>query len=75
VGPRDQINVTFNSQAASVLPVEGKNDAFIYVGDRWTPRNLPDSRYIWLPISFVNNKPMIAWKDRWDLSVFDGGTK
>jgi hypothetical protein len=75
VGPKDQIDVTFGSQAASVLPVQGKTDAFIYVGDRWNPRNLPDSRYIWLPISLVDNKPMIAWKDRWDLSFFDQAKK
>ena len=68
VGPKDQVNLTFSSQAASVLAVAGKSNAFIYVGDRWNPRNLPDSRYIWLPILFVDNKPTIAWKDRWTLS-------
>jgi beta-xylosidase len=75
VGTKDQTDVTFSSQAASVLPVAGKSDAFIYVGDRWNSYNLPDSRYIWLPILFADNKPMIAWKPRWDLSVFDEAKK
>jgi beta-xylosidase len=71
VGPRDQTDTTFSSQAACVLPVQGKPDAFIYVGDRWKPKDLPSSGYIWLPIAFDGDRVNIAWKDRWDLSVFD----
>jgi beta-xylosidase len=71
VGAKADIDLTFRSQAAAVLPVAGKPDAFIYVGDRWFARNLPDSRYIFLPIQFDGDKMSIAWKDRWDLSVFD----
>jgi hypothetical protein len=64
-------DLTFRSQAAAILPVMGKADAFIYVGDRWFSHDLPDSRYIFLPIQFDGDKPTIAWKDRWDLSMFD----
>ena len=70
VGPKEQTDLTFESQAACVLPVAGKPDAFIYVGDRWNARNLPDSRYILLPITFTDDHVSIAWKDRWDLSAF-----
>jgi beta-xylosidase len=72
VGPKKQADLTFESQAAYVLPVAGKTDAFIYVGDRWNPKDLPDSRYILLPITFRDDHVSITWKDRWDLSVFEG---
>ncbi len=67
----DDAGLTFHSQAASILPVAGKPDAFVYVGDRWIARNLPDSRYIYLPIHFDGEKMSIQWADKWDLSVFD----
>jgi beta-xylosidase len=71
VGSEEDTKLTFHSQAAAVLKLDGKPDALIYVGDRWNPRDLPNSRYIWLPISFTDEHPSIAWKDKWDLSVFD----
>ena len=60
--------LTFHSQSTCVLPVAGKPDAFIYMGDRWNPRCLIDSRYIWLPIRFENNLPVIDWTPEWSLS-------
>jgi hypothetical protein len=51
--------------------VQGKDDCFIYMGDRWNPKNAIDGRYIWLPIQFENDKPTIRWHDEWDLSVFE----
>ena len=61
--------LTFHSQSTCVLPVAGKPDTFIYMGDRWNPRCLIDSRYIWLPIRFENNLPVIDWTPEWYLSV------
>lgn len=61
---------TFNSQSAFVLPVVGKKDAFIYIGDSWNPINLVDSRYIWLPIQFENELPIIKWYNSWNLDFF-----
>ena len=63
-------STTFNSQSTYILPVQGKNDAFIFMADRWTPENPIDGRYIWLPIHFVNDKIELKWMDKWDLSVF-----
>lgn len=37
--------LTYRSQSTYVLPVAGKKDAFIYMGDRWTPDNAIDGRY------------------------------
>ncbi len=71
VGPAGQTATTFRSQAASVLPVAGRPDAFVYLGDRWDEHDLPDSRYVWLPIRFDGDRPTIPWRDRWDLTAFD----
>jgi len=66
----DDADLTFHSQSTFILPVQGKKDAFIYMGDRWTPKNPIDGRYIWLPIQFEDGKPVIRWFDEWDLSVY-----
>ncbi|MDR1896377.1 MAG: family 43 glycosylhydrolase, partial [Prevotellaceae bacterium] len=64
-------NLTFHSQSTFIQPVIGKKDAFIFMADRWTPKNPIDARYIWLPILFENGLPVLKWFDEWDLSVFD----
>lgn len=57
--------LSFRSQSTYVLPVPGKEGSFIYMGDRWTPDNAIDGRYIWLPIEFDGKQPVIKWKDKW----------
>lgn len=56
---------SFHSQSTYVLPVPGKPGQFIYMGDRWTPENAIDGRYIWLPIRFEGEQPVINWEDEW----------
>ena len=70
-GTPEENEVTFMSQSTFVLPVIGKTDAFIFMADRWVPKNPIDGRYIWLPIEFEDRKPVIKWHDEWDLSVFE----
>lgn len=62
---------TFYSQSTYILPVQGKKDAFIYMGDRWTPENPVDGRYIWLPLQITDSTISMEWKDEWDLTVFN----
>ena len=62
---------TFHSQSTFVLPVAGKKDALIFLGDRWNPENAIEGRYIWLPLTFQNGKPVLKWIDHWDLGLFD----
>lgn len=57
--------VSFYSQSTYVLPVPGHADRFIYMGDRWTPENAIDGRYIWLPIRFEGEQPVIEWRSEW----------
>jgi hypothetical protein len=73
-GPNSEL--TFLSQSTWILPVQGKKDAFIFMADRWNPKNAIDGRYIWLPIDFTKNNDgnvrlNIKWRDKWDLSCFD----
>lgn len=52
---------TFGSQSTFVLPLPGKQNTFLFMADRWNKTDLPDSRYIWLPLKMVDNKPVIEW--------------
>ena len=47
-----------------ILPVDGQ---YIFMADIWRPRHPRDARYIWLPIEFEDGKPVIRWRDAWDL--------
>jgi hypothetical protein len=58
---------TFDSQSAFILPVQGKQDAYIFMADRWKPDCLSDSRYVWLPIRFSGDDMSIEWLDEWTL--------
>lgn len=58
---------TFHAQSTFVLPVYGKKNMYIAMFDRWNKKNLVDSRYIWLPLSFENGNPVIAWQNKWVL--------
>ena len=71
-GTEEEMKTTFRSQSTFVLPVQGLEDAYIFMGDRWTPENAIDGRYIWLPIEFEDSKPVIRWYDEWDLTTFIG---
>ncbi|MBN9300220.1 MULTISPECIES: glycoside hydrolase family 43 protein [Dysgonomonas] len=61
----DTKETTFDSQSTFILPVQNKENTFIYMGDRWTPQNAIDGRYVWLPVEFENNKFEIMWQDKW----------
>jgi hypothetical protein len=67
-GTEDEIKITFGSQSTQILPVQGKKNVFIYMGDRWIPDNLSDSRHIWLPVEWEQGKPVIRWYPNWNLS-------
>ena len=71
IGPGALIANTFESQPAFILPVPGRADAFIFIADRWRPRNPIDGRYVWLPLQFRHGVPVVEWRETWDLNVFD----
>jgi hypothetical protein len=67
-----QKDLAYQSQSAYVFKAEGKNNAYIYVGDRWNAKDVGGSYHVWLPISMRSGYPTVKWYDHWDLSVFDG---
>jgi hypothetical protein len=67
-GTDDENKITFGSQSTNVLPVQAKKNAFIFMGDRWIPDNLADSRHIWLPVEWEKGNPVIKWYPNWDLA-------
>jgi len=64
-GPDSEL--TFHAQSTFVLPVQGSKDVFIFMADKWNPRDLKDSRYIWLPVSMKQGEVFIQWQDNWRL--------
>lgn len=60
-------NLTFGGQSTYVLKVSGRDDTYIFMADIWRPRNPIDARYIWLPIRFSDDVPLIEWQDEWTL--------
>lgn len=56
---------TYYSQSTFVIPVQGKEDTYIAMFDKWKKTDLIDSRYVWLPISFKSDSLIVDWADEW----------
>lgn len=57
---------TFRSQSTCVIPVDPDKGTYIYMGDRWTPSDLANSPYVWLPMRFgEGTQTEIVWEDSW----------
>jgi hypothetical protein len=70
VGPDSA--TTFRSQSAFVLPVPSAcARCFVFMADRWEPRALDRSTYVWLPFVVRPDEPLrIEFWPRWDLGAF-----
>ena len=58
---------TYYAQSTFVFPIAGRKGQFVAMFDRWNKADLIDSRYIWLPLTFQNDEPVIEWKKEWTL--------
>ena len=67
-GSADEMATTFGAQSTFVLPY-GKGH--IFMADRWNPKDAIDGRYVWLPLSWEDGKPVVRWRDSWSLSELD----
>ena len=57
---------THRSQSTNVIPVDPENGTFVYMGDRWTPSDLANAPYVWLPLRFGEGTTMaLEWEDSW----------
>ena len=59
---------TYNAQSTFVFPIAGRDGQFVAMFDRWNKTNLIDSRYVWLPLIFEKDKPVIEWNKEWTLN-------
>lgn len=64
---------TYQSQTAFILPVKGrKSTCYVYMGDRWKPKDLADSRYVWLPLTISNGTMSLAPDQPWTIDTATG---
>lgn len=68
----EKANTTFDSQSTYIQQIHGKENAFLFMGDRWRPKKPIDGRYVWLPVQFdEDGVPFLEWMDEWDMTFFD----
>jgi hypothetical protein len=48
--------------------VADKPGTFIFMADRWNQNDLPDSRYLWLPVMFTDKGFEVRWQATWRLN-------
>ena len=67
---------TYDSQSTMLLKVIGtKATTVIYIGDRWKPQQLWDSRYIWMPLEISNGRMSLPEPSPWVINVKTGESK
>jgi hypothetical protein len=64
----DNAKLTFGAQSTYVIPVQGKKGAYIFMADKWAPKNPIEGTYVWLPIKMSNNEIEIKWRENWNLN-------
>lgn len=62
---------TFGGQISFLLPVAGKREKYIALFDLWKPERPIEGRYAWLPVELEDGRPVVSWRDRWDLRIFE----
>ncbi|MEQ8241045.1 MAG: glycoside hydrolase family 43 protein [Cyclobacteriaceae bacterium] len=66
IGTAEEISTTFQSQSTFVIDVEGKEEQYIFMADRWRPENAIDGGYVWVEIEFdQKDKPILKWENIW----------
>jgi len=64
---------TYDSQSSMLLKVVGKKStSVIYTGDRWEPKTLWDSRYVWMPLEMNDGTMKLPRPSPWQLDVKSG---
>jgi hypothetical protein len=64
---------TYDSQSSMLIKVAGKKTTtVIYVGDRWTPKELWNSRYIWMPVQIGSGSLTLPKPTPWTIDIKSG---
>lgn len=58
-GTAEENKTTFESQGTFALAVAGREDDVIFMADRWRPGNPIEGRYVWLPVGWEGDRPML----------------
>lgn len=74
-GTPTQVATTFGGQSTFVLPLptRGGAERFVFMADIWRPKNAIDGRYVWLPIEWEGDRPILHWRDRWSPDTIEQG--
>jgi hypothetical protein len=64
---------TYGSQSTMLLKIAGsKKTTIIYLGDIWKPKQLWDSRYLWMPLEIEGGALHLPPPQPWELNVKTG---
>lgn len=64
---------TYDSQSGYLLKIVGtRHTAVIYMGDRWNPRQLWNSRYIWMPLKIGGGEMQLPKPHCWKINIRTG---
>ncbi|MFC6646502.1 family 43 glycosylhydrolase [Granulicella cerasi] len=64
---------TYGSQSAGLITVgTGKSETIVYAGDRWNEKDLPDSRYLWMPLQLRDGKMKLPAPQPWSIDTRTG---
>lgn len=64
---------TCNSQTTFILPVQGSSTTtYMFLGDRWSPSSLWDSRYIWEPLTINGTTVTLTCYSSWTIDAATG---
>ncbi|MGN6626529.1 MAG: family 43 glycosylhydrolase [Tepidisphaeraceae bacterium] len=71
IAPREKR--TYGSQSTLLLKIVGsEKTTVIFMGDEWRPKNLWDSRYLWMPVEINRGKLTLPEPRPWTIDVATG---
>ena len=64
---------TYGSQSTMLLKITGADaTTVIFMGDMWKPRDLWDSRYLWMPLNIGGGRLWLPQPEEWTFDVRTG---
>lgn len=71
VNPHNKLgeDKAFGGQSTFVMQAPWSADEWIAMFDIWNPEEPIKAGYIWLPLRFVNDNPVIRWQNDWKLGA------
>jgi len=71
-GTPEQQKITFGGQSTYALTLRRNGcTRHILMLDVWRKMDAIDGRYVWLPVEWEGDKPIVRWRDSWTLADMD----